>query len=67
MGKLYDYGQRIQNEIDSRGLDVFKTRGEMAMRCGFIITLLRPDEPDDPAKLVKLKDAAKEVLGITLD
>ncbi len=67
MGKLYDYSQRIQHEIDSRGLDVFKTRGEMAMRCGFIITLIRPDEPDDPAKLAKLQDAAKQVLGISLD
>jgi hypothetical protein len=66
MGRLYDYSKQIQEDIDRRGLDVFKTRGELAMKCGFIITLIGPDDPDDPAKIASLKAAAKDVLGLSL-
>lgn len=66
MGKLYDYSQAIQQEIERKGLDVFKTRGELAMKCGFIITLIGESDPDDPAKIAALKDAAKSVIGLDL-
>ena len=66
MGRLYDYSQAIQAEIERKGLDVFKTRGELAMKCGFIITLIGPNDPDDPTKMAALKDAAKAVLGLEL-
>lgn len=66
MGRLYDYSRAIQEDIDRRGLDVFKTRGELAMKCGFIITLIGPDDPDDPAKIAALQAAAKDVLGLNL-
>lgn len=67
MGRLYDYAQRVQQHIDRNGLDVFKTRGALAMKCGFIITLIGPNDPDDPQKLEALKAAAREVLGVSLD
>lgn len=67
MGKLYDYCSRIQQHIEQNGLDVFKTRGQLALRVGFLITLVTPDEPDDPEKLAALREAAHEVLGIRLD
>lgn len=66
MGRLYDYSRQIQEDIDRKGLDVFKTRGELAMKCGFIITLIGPDDPDDPAKITALKNAARDVLGLNL-
>lgn len=66
MGKLYDYSVRIQEHIDSKNLDVFKTRGELAMKCGFIITLIGPNDPDDPQKVAALREAAKTVLGLDL-
>lgn len=66
MGKLYDYAQRIQQHIEENNLDVFKTRGAIAMRVGFIVTLVRPDDPDEPEKVQALRDAAKEVLGLHL-
>jgi hypothetical protein len=66
MGKLYDYSQQIQRHIEANGLDVFRTRGELAMRCGFIVTLIKPDDPDDPAKIESLKTAAKAALGLDL-
>ncbi|MDO8879660.1 MAG: hypothetical protein Q7W44_02505 [Coriobacteriia bacterium] len=67
MGKLYDYAQRIEEHIQRNNLDVFKSRGAIAMRVGFIVTLVRPDDPDEPEKVQALKEAASEVLGLRLD
>jgi len=66
MGKLYDYCQQIQTHIESNNLDVFKSRGELALRCGFLVSLIGPDEPDDPQKMESLRQAAREVFGIDL-
>jgi hypothetical protein len=66
MGKLYEYSQQIQKHIEANNLDVFKSRGELAMRCGFIVTLITPDEPDDPAKMEALRSAAKTVFNLDL-
>jgi hypothetical protein len=66
MGKLYDYCQQIQQHIERNNLDVFKSRGELALRCGFLISLIGPDEPDDPQKIESLRAAAKDVFGLTL-
>jgi len=67
MGKLYDYCQQVQQHIERNNLDVFKSRGELALRCGFLVSLVGPDEPDDPQKIASLREAAKDVFGITLD
>lgn len=67
MGKLYDYAQRIEDHIQRNNLDVFKTRGAIAMKVGFIITLIRPEEPDDPDKVQALRAAAQDLLGLRLD
>jgi hypothetical protein len=66
MGRLYDDCQLIQQHIERQGLDVFRTRGELAMRCGFLITLIKPDDEDDADKIKALEDAARELLGLTL-
>ncbi len=66
MGRLYEYCQRVQQHIESNGLDIYKSRGEVAMRCGFLIPLVKPDDLDDPAKIQALRDAAKELFGLTL-
>ena len=66
MGRLYEDAMRVQQYIDQQGLDVFRTRGELAMRCGFLITLVKPDEPDDQQKISALHDAARELLGLNL-
>lgn len=67
MGKLYDYAQTIEQHIQRNNLDVFKTRGAIAMKVGFIISLIQPEEPDDPVKVDALKGAARDVLGLRLD
>lgn len=66
MGKLFEYREQIEKHIATNNLDVFKTRGKLAMKCGFIVTLIRPDEPDDPEKMKLLQEAADEVLGLKL-
>lgn len=66
MGKLYDYCQQIQRHIESNNLDVFKSRGELALRCGFLVSLVGPDEPDDPQKIESLRQAASDVFGLEL-
>lgn len=66
MGKLYDAAREIMDFIDQSGLDVFRTRGSIAMKTGFLVTLVREDDPDDPVKLEAMRSAAKEILGIDL-
>jgi hypothetical protein len=66
MGKLYDYCQQIQQHIDGNNLDVFKSRGELALRCGFLVSLIGPDEADDPQKIESLRQAARDVFGLEL-
>ncbi len=66
MGKLYDYAQRIQQHIEENNLDVFKTRGAIAMKVGFIVTLVSEDDPDEPEKVRLLREAANEILGLNL-
>jgi hypothetical protein len=67
MSKLYDYAMTVQRYIESNNLDVFKTRGALAIQCGFLITLVGPNDPDDPEKIRALKVAAEDVLGLKLD
>jgi len=66
MGQLFDYCQQIQEHIDRNGLDVFRTRGELALKTGFLISLVGPEDPDDPVKVQALREAAQECLGLRL-
>lgn len=66
MGRLYDDCTRIQEYIDRNNLDVFRTRGALALECGFLITLIGPNDPDDSQKIEALRKAAKNVLGLDL-
>lgn len=66
MGRLYDSCREVIEYIDRSGLDVYKTRGAITLRTGFLITLVDEDDPDDPARIAAIRDAAKEVLGIDI-
>jgi hypothetical protein len=67
MGKLYTYCSEIQRHIEVRGLDLFKTRGAIAIECGFLISLIGENDADDPEKIESLRKAAQTVLGLRLD
>lgn len=66
MGKLYDNCQIVINEIQARGLDVYKSRGALALETGFLISAIGPNDPDDPQKLKALSDASVKLFGIRL-
>jgi hypothetical protein len=63
MGKLHDEVLRIDEQIAARNLDLFRTRGKIALRAGFPLLSIRPDTPDDDEKLRRLGAAAEAVLS----
>jgi hypothetical protein len=64
MGQLFDLRQKIDEKIRAQGRNIFEVRGTIALKAGFVLASLREDSPDDSAKLEKLKQAAREVLGV---
>lgn len=66
MGQLFDARKRIEQVIAERGLHLPEVRGAICLKSGFLLTLVQQDTPDDPAKLERLRAAAKVVLKIDL-
>jgi hypothetical protein len=66
MGQLYDSCQIVETHIERENLDKFRTMGQLAMRCGFLLNMIGPDDPDDPEQIGALREAAHEVLGLRL-
>ncbi len=62
MGKLYDTVQAIERVIGADHLEPFKTKGMISIKVGFALGLVKPETPDDPGQIAKLKAAALEVL-----
>ncbi len=66
MGRLYDAKVKLEQTIRERRLNEAEARGKLSLRSGVLLALIRPDSPDDPTKLEKLRAAAKEVLSIDI-
>jgi len=66
VGRLYDAIEEIDRVCTSRGLDKIKIKGEISMKAGFFLAIVFPHTPDDPEKIDKLRQSAKDVLGISL-
>lgn len=66
MGKMYQALKQIDAVVAEHGLDLFRTRGLISLKLGFMVGLISEDTPDDPEKLQSLLDAAEEVLGVRL-
>ena len=66
MAAMYDLRMAIEKKIESLGLDGAKTRGLIGLKSGKLLTLISPATPDDPAAIAKLRDVAREVLGVSL-
>jgi hypothetical protein len=66
MGQLYDLRTKIEAHIKANSLDEMTIKGKLGMRTGVLFGLITDKTPDDPAKTQKLKDAAAEILGLTL-
>ncbi|MDZ4180266.1 MAG: hypothetical protein U1E29_13720 [Coriobacteriia bacterium] len=63
MGQLFDAIQRLDSEIERRGLDAFRVKGEIGMSAGFFLGIVRESDPDDPERLAALRSAIRESLG----
>jgi hypothetical protein len=62
MGKLYDAKVRLEQVIREKRLDEAEVKGSLSLKSGVLLALVRPETPDDPAKLEKLRAAARQVL-----
>jgi hypothetical protein len=62
MSQLHEIVMRIDGIIADKGLPAYKTKGEIALRAGFILSWVNASTPDDPVKIQKLKAAAAEIL-----
>jgi hypothetical protein len=64
MGLLYDTVRRIEAAIERKGLPLYKTRGLIALKAGFLLGMVAADTPDDEDRIARLRAAASEVLGV---
>lgn len=64
MGALFDISQRVMREMEDRypnPLDLIRAKGELARVSGFMVSMVGPDDMDDPVKIVNLRNAAHEI------
>jgi len=67
MGQLFDLKEKTYKLIADKGLDKVKIGGQIGLKAGFIMALIRQDAPDDPVKITNLKKAVKDVLGVSIN
>ena len=66
MSQLYEIKLRIEEKIKTDGLDANDIKGKIGLRAGKLLAFITATTPDDPATVAKLKQAAKEILNISL-
>jgi hypothetical protein len=62
VGQLYQATLQVDRIIRERKLDPAEVKGQLSLRSGLLLSLVREDTPDDPVKLEKLRDAVRKVL-----
>lgn len=66
MSRLYDAKAALEKVVREQGLDPIEIAGKISLKSGVLLAFVRPDTPDDPAKLEKLRAAVRQVLGVEL-
>jgi hypothetical protein len=66
VGVLYNLRNSIEEKIKADGLDAAEIRGKIGLRTGRLMALISPSTPDDAASIAKFRQAAKEVLNLSL-
>jgi hypothetical protein len=66
VSQLYDLKLKIEERINSSGADPKDVKGKLGLRSGILLSLINSNTPDNPDTIAKLKQAAKEVLNVTL-
>ncbi len=65
MGQLLEISKKIDEIISQKGMDKLSTRGKIGLKSG-VLMAFNENTPDDMAKIQKIKDAAREILGVGL-
>jgi hypothetical protein len=65
MGKLFDSRCKLDQLIGERKLDKINVYGEVGLKAGFLVSLIKSTTPDDETKLLKLRKAAQEILQVS--
>ena len=63
MGQLFDTRCRLDQIIRDGKLDQIRVYGDVGLKAGFLVSLIKATTPDDEAKLQKFRKAAQEVLN----
>ena len=63
---LYETVKKIEDVIAEKKLDPYRTKGQIALKAGFSLSLVKASTPDDPARLTRLREAAMLVLGVAV-
>ena len=66
MSVLYDLRLLIEAKIKAEGLDAAQIRGQVGLKSGRILSLISPNTPDDPAALAKMRQAARDILHMSV-
>ena len=66
MSQLYDMKTRIEEKIKADNLDATAIKGEIGLKSGKLLLLITPATSDDPVTIAKLRQAAKEILNLSL-
>lgn len=66
MSQIYEIKLRIEEKIKADGLDANEVKGKIGLRAGKLLAFITASTPDDAATIVRLKQAAKEVLNLNL-
>jgi len=64
MGQLFDTRCKLDQLIRERKLDQINVYGEVGLKAGLLVSLIKSNTPDDGAKLQKLRNAVQEVLHL---
>ena len=65
MGQLFELSKKIDDIISQKGMDRMITRGKIGLKSG-VLMAFNEKTPDDNEKIRKIKEAAKEILGVAL-
>jgi hypothetical protein len=63
---IYQFKIKIEEKIKADGLDAAQIRGEIGLRTGRLLSLISPNTPDDPIVVAKFRQAALDLLKMSL-
>ncbi len=63
MSQIYEAVKRVDAIITRKKLDLYRTRGLISVRTGFLLGTIQPETPDSEERLAALRGAVREILG----